>query len=181
MLASVYKSLARRFGRRYQYDTGYLADVIDASPAAFIKLSLTRGMTRRPGWMPAEPYFAVMLRAVLFEDCGPCTQLVVNFGVEAGVAPERIRAIVARDLDVLPPDTAAAVRFADAVLARDPHAGEARAAVRHRWGERGLIAFGLAMCGARVFPAFKYAIGHGEACQRVTVGDVSLAPQGVAA
>lgn len=178
---ALFKSLTRRFGRRYDYDTQYLVDVIDAHPAAFLKLSLTKGMTKRPGWMPGEPYFAVMLRAALYEDCGPCTQLVVNFGVEAGVAPARILAILARDLDSLPAETAEAIRFADAMLLRESSATEHRAAVRRRWGERGVIALGLALVGARIFPAFKYAIGDGETCLRVTVGEISLAPTGVAA
>jgi hypothetical protein len=38
------------------------------------------------------------------------------------------------------------------------------------WGKRGLISLAFAMVSARIFPTLKYALGHGRACMRVTVG-----------
>ena len=38
------------------------------------------------------------------------------------------------------------------------------------WGQRALISLAFAMMGARLFPTLKYALGHGHACMRLTIG-----------
>ncbi len=38
-----------------------------------------------------------------------------------------------------------------------------------RWGDRGLVAIGLTLTAARMYPTLKYALGHGRSCSRVTV------------
>ena len=38
-----------------------------------------------------------------------------------------------------------------------------------RWGQDGLVAIGLALTTARMYPTLKYALGHGKACSRVTI------------
>jgi hypothetical protein len=43
-----------------------------------------------------------------------------------------------------------------------------------RWGERGLVSLAFAIAGARIYPTVKYALGHGQACSRVRIGDAEL-------
>ena len=68
-------------------------------------------------------------------------------------------------------ETAAlAWRFAKASLARDMEAADPlRDEIVRRWGETGLVAIGLALTTARMYPTLKYALGYGKACSRVTV------------
>ncbi|HQT52633.1 MAG TPA: hypothetical protein PKX06_04020, partial [Phenylobacterium sp.] len=66
--------------------------------------------------------------------------------------------------------TALAWRFAKASLTRDMEAADPlRGDILRRWGETGLVAIGLALTTARMYPTLKYALGHGRACSRVTV------------
>jgi hypothetical protein len=39
-----------------------------------------------------------------------------------------------------------------------------------RFGKRGLIALAFAMLAGRTYPTVKYALGHGHACMRLTIG-----------
>lgn len=181
MLKSLIKARIRRFGRHYDYDTGYLEATADAGAGAVLRLMMTRGLSKRPADFPPAPYYAAMLRAAAWEDCGPCTQLMAGFAVEDGVDAATIRAVLARDYAALPRETALAARFADAALGRTPDAAGLREDVRGLWGDAGVVALSLVLCGARIYPAFKNALGYGEACSTVTVGSLPpVAVQGFA-
>jgi hypothetical protein len=72
-------------------------------------------------------------------------------------------------------ETAAlAFRFARASLARDMQTADPlREEIVRRWGEKALVAIGLSLVASRMYPTLKYALGHGKACSKVTVGGVA--------
>ena len=70
----------------------------------------------------------------------------------------------------MPEGVALAVRFAEASLRHAPAADELREEVLRRFGKRGLVSLAFALTAARLYPTLKYAMGHGRACQRVTIG-----------
>lgn len=177
MLRGFIRNQLARFGNRYDYDVGYLAEATEADPVAVLKLSLAQAATRHRRGVPAEPYYAAKIRTVAAEDCGPCTQLAVNMALEAGVDPDHVSAVVTADYERLPEDTALAARFADRVAAR-AGAFEEREAIRARWGELGLVSLSLAIATTRLYPTLKAALGHGLACTRVSVASRSVAVQG---
>ena len=87
-----------------------------------------------------------------------------------GVDPDILRAIVARDFTAMPFEVALAARFAEASLRHAPEADDLREEVVRRFGKRGLVSLAFAMTASRLYPTLKYALGHGRACTRVTVG-----------
>jgi hypothetical protein len=117
--------------------------------------------------------------AVRAEDCGPCTQLVVDMARADGVPDALLRAVLQDDhaaIQAVDADTALAAHFARCWTSHSPSLADARDALRRRFGERGLASLALAMSGARMFPMIKSALGHGQACQRVQVGSEAWAP-----
>lgn len=158
------------FERAYGYDTSYVRDMLDADPRAVLALGGIDRMARYRRDVPKEAWYAAKLVAVLAEDCGPCTQLVVTMAERAGVPSAVLRAIIARDEVAMNADVALAFRFAEAVVARDARMDERREAVVERWGECGLISLTFAIMASRFYPALKYALGHGQSCMRVTIG-----------
>jgi hypothetical protein len=70
----------------------------------------------------------------------------------------------------MPEEVAVVVRFTDATLRHAPEADELREDVVRRFGKRGLIALAFTMLRARMYPTLKYALGHGHACMRLTIG-----------
>ena len=87
-----------------------------------------------------------------------------------GVDPAILRAIVARDATAMPFDVALAFRFAEKTLRHAPEADDLREEVVRQFGKRGLISLSFAIVVSRIYPTLKYALGHGRACTRLTVG-----------
>ena len=159
------------FSKRYDYDTAYMRAILNASPRAFMRLyDITKAATHREA-APLAAYFAAKLAGAMAEDCGPCTQLVVNMAREAAVADAQIETVLRRDGAAMSADTALGFRFADAVLSRSQDEDDARETVRARWGEKGLIDLAYALQVGRLFPMLKAALGYAKECRRVRVGE----------
>ena len=175
MLRWLLRRTVSKFERQWNYDAGYLRDIIDASPrAAWRFVNATRlGSYRRD--VPLEALVAAGITAVRSEDCGPCTQLGTAMAERQGVDPEILRAILKEDVAAMPDDVALAWRFTKAVLAHDAAADDYRAVIVERWGPRAVISLAFAITTARIYPTVKYAMGHGKTCTRVVVGGTPLA------
>jgi hypothetical protein len=164
------------FERRFDYDLGYAREVLDTDLRAFLQLGKISGAL---GWhrdIPLDVYYGVKLTGTVAEDCGPCTQLVVTMALADKVAPEVVAAIVAGDQATAGELARLGMTFARAVLVHDPAADEPRAEIERRWGARAVISAAYALTAARFFPTFKYALGHGRACQKVIVAGTTIHP-----
>ncbi|WNO08609.1 hypothetical protein [Teredinibacter sp. KSP-S5-2] len=176
MIRYIFGKMLLNMKRRYDYDVQYMQDILEADLGAFLKFMGFQTMSSHSGNLPVESLFAARIRAIIWDDCGPCTQLVVNMALEAKVDVEIVRAIVNRDLNKLPEDVALVVRFTELVLAHNPEADELRERIRALWGSSGLITLGYCISSARVYPALKYTLGYGKACNRIEINDMSLMP-----
>jgi hypothetical protein len=159
-----------RFERDWNYDAGYMRDIIDASPRAAWLFSRVTALGQFRRDLPIEPWFAAGITAVRHEDCGPCTQLAVTMAERAGVSPAVLRTVLSDNPDAMPPDVALAWKFTRATLAHDAAADDYREEIVKRWGRRALVSLAFAITAARIYPTVKYALGHGKACVRVVVG-----------
>jgi hypothetical protein len=176
MIRYALNKMLQAFKHRYNYDVGYQQDILQADLGAFLKFMGMQTMSAHAGELPAGPLYAARIRAIIWDDCGPCTQLVVNMALEAKLEPELVRALIDRDMPNLPADLALVVRFTELALAHNPEADELREQIRALWGDKGLIAIGFAISSYRVYPALKYALGYGKACSRIQVNESFLTP-----
>ncbi len=174
MLRWVLRRMISAFERQWNYDAGYLREIIEVSPwAAWRFFSAARlGTYRRD--VPVEALAAAGITAVRAEDCGPCTQLSTLMAERQGVRPEILRAILEDNVAGMTDDAALAWRFTKAVLAHDAAADDYRAVILERWGRRAVVTLAFAITTARIYPTVKYAMGHGKACTRVVVGGVPV-------
>jgi len=166
----------RSFSNRYQYDTTYMEELLDHSPTVFLKFSTLHLLSSHRRGIPVAPWCAARIRAAMWEDCGPCIQLVCNMALEAGVEAATVAAVVASDLAALDDEIVLVVQFTEWVMARDPAADVLREQIRQRWGDAGLISLAMTISTTRVYPSMKYLLGHGHVCSRVHVGQRSVAP-----
>jgi len=181
MLKWIIRRRLAGFERAYDYDMSYAHDILRASLTAFRRFAGVLGMAEYRRDVPLAAWYAAKLAATLAEDCGPCTQLVATMAERAGVKAADLRAVIAGDPTAMGDEASLGYRFAQATLRRDLAAADRlRAQVLARWGERALVSLALAIAAARVFPTVKYALGHGRACSRVTVGGESVAPAALA-
>lgn len=159
-----------KFERTWNYDASYLRDVLEADPRALMAFSKAAAIGGYRKDVPPAVHSAAGITAVMSEDCGPCTQLAIDMAQRAGVDPAVLRAVTARDFAGMPDDVALAMRFTEASLRRAPEADDLREEVLRRFGKRGLVSLAFAMTAARLYPTLKYAMGHGRACMRLTIG-----------
>ena len=158
------------FERTWNYDARYMHEMVEADPRAMLTFGKVQGLTKYRKDVPLAAWCAAGIVAVMAEDCGPCTQLSIDMAEREDVDPEILRAVVARDYAAMPYEVALTARFTEATLRHAPQADDLREEVVRQFGQRGLISLAFAMVAARSFPTLKYALGHGHACQRVTVG-----------
>lgn len=169
MLRALLSRQVRSMERSFDYDAGYMHEVLAVSPWTLLKFGLVAslGHGRRA---PAGAIAAAGIVGTLAEDCGPCTQISVDMALRAGVDAAVLRAILAADEEAMGPDAGLAWRFARASLARDMETADPlRDEIVRRWGKGGLVDIGMALTTARMYPTLKYALGHGKSCSRVTV------------
>lgn len=164
------------FEQRFGYDAGYMHEIADTSVVAALRFGAVAALAADRGAVPVAAWYAVKITVALHEDCGPCAQLTVTMAEQDGVAADVITAVIGATPEVLDADAALGVRYAAAVLARTPEVGELAAAVTARWGRPALIRLGLAIAATRTFPAVRYALGYGQACTRLRVGDRNAEP-----
>ncbi len=170
MIKWALRRIIAKFERDWNYDAGYMRDMIDASPRAAWLFSRVAALGQFRRDIPYESWCAAGITAVRQEDCGPCTQLAVAMAERAGVSPAVLRAVVAGDPHAMPAEVALVWRFTRATLAHDAAADEFREAIVKRWGRRALISLAFAITAGRIYPTVKYALGHGKACTRIVVG-----------
>lgn len=158
------------FSKRYDYDVSHMRAMLAASPKAFLRFyDITKAATHREA-APKAAYYAAKLVGALFEDCGPCTQLVINMAQEAGVDAAQIEAVLRRDVSAMSPETALGFHFAEAIAHRLADEDHQREAVRARWGEKGLIDLTFALQVGRLFPMLKAGLGYAKECRQAHVG-----------
>lgn len=164
------------FEQDFHYDVSYMREMLDTSFSGFRKYAPVAKMVAHCEDVPIDMWYAAKIVALLAEDCGPCTQLVVTMAEREGVSPSVLRAILAGDEQAMGENAALGVRFARAVLAHDPEADTLRDRIARRWSDRAVLSLALGIAASRVFPTVKYALGHGKACTRVRVGNTETRP-----
>ena len=169
MRSWIARRILRSFAERYGYDVSYLTMMLNVSPAAFFKFAPIMKASRHREAVPTDASFAAKIVGALAEDCGPCTQLVVDMALEAGMPKDQIEAVLRRDPRAMNDATMLGFKFADAVVRRSTDHEEFRDAVRAQWGQKGVIDLTLALQLGRMFPMVKAGLGYARECRRVFV------------
>jgi len=170
-----------RFEKAFDYDASYMRHVLRVNPGSLVKFTFGT-KAADPKAAPPEALAAAGLVGTMSEDCGPCVQVGVDIATANGMDPAVLRAIIAGDETAMGETAALAYRFAKASLARDMEACDPlRDEIVRRWGDKALVAIGLTITAARMYPTLKYALGYGKACSRVVVAGEAVAPLRLAA
>jgi alkylhydroperoxidase/carboxymuconolactone decarboxylase family protein YurZ len=163
-------ALERAFG----YDAAYLHEVADASTPAFVKFTGFQWMSSHRDQIPRDAWFAARIAAALSEDCGPCTQLVVNMALRNGMKPDAIASLLRGDLEQAGADAELGFRYGIAVANGTDDTLRLCEDAEARYGKRGLVSLAYAVACSRVYPALKRGLGHGMACSSIVVSDETV-------
>ncbi|HVA27129.1 MAG TPA: hypothetical protein VNF68_03050 [Candidatus Baltobacteraceae bacterium] len=178
MLTWFAKKQLDRFEREWNYDVGYMRSILnDGGMDALMPMSAMTKISKYRRDVPADVYFTAGLLATRNGDCGPCLQLGARMAQRAGVPAETIRAVLSGDRDAMSEPVRLTYDFTRAVLARDGWDAGPREELRKRYGPRAIISLAYAIASGGFYPAFKYALGVGHACQKIRVGELEVLPQ----
>jgi hypothetical protein len=177
MLTWLIKNRIAAFERQHGYDASYMREVLAIDPKAFWAFAKVQKMSAYHRDVPRIVQAAAGITALMAEDCGPCTQLAVGMALAGGCSKTVLANIIAGDDIALPEDALLGVKFARAVLAHSVDADDLRDQIEKRWGKRAVVSLAMVITSSRLYPTFKYALGFGKACTRVTVGEKQIIPR----
>lgn len=166
MLKAFLKRQLDRFGRRWDYDVGYMRDLVDLDTGGAVRLGLVSGFTDHRFGLDARSYFGAKVIATRAADCGSCLRLVIGMATAAGVPAGAIAAMLTHEAGV-PDDMALAARYARAVLENDPALPTIIEACTRKWGRQGVAGLAAAVVSGSFYPVLKRGLGHGNACEPV--------------
>ena len=158
-------ALLDRYSAHYQYDVGYIRHLLETDPTAYKVFEAFLPMAGYHGEAPIDVIFTAKLCAMQGQDCGACLQPTIRQALEAGLAPEVVRAILGMgDEALLPPHLEQIQRFVRALSIEDGETQALREAIRETHGEGTLVALSLVVAACGVFPAIKRVFGLFESC-----------------
>ena len=159
----------RKFETEWDYDASYMHDIAAVDFEAIGRFSLLQELGDYRKSIPKSAWYAVKLLSCIREDCGPCTQLIVNMAEKDGVAPEILMAIVEGRPGDLDETNRLFYDYANAVLDHDLRGEELRRRIIAQYGAASAVSAGLSMITGKAYPLMKYALGHGQHCLKVSV------------
>jgi alkylhydroperoxidase family enzyme len=169
MLGFIVRRKIRSGEKRLGVSMDYLRHMYEHAPDAFWKFTKLMPATQYRQKLPAAPYHLARLVATRHDDCGPCTQIVVNLAKEDGVEPAILKAALAGEVDELPESLRDVYRFAEAVVTASGDAEKYRERLRKVFGEEAVVELALAIATARIFPTLKRGLGYAKSCSAVKV------------
>ncbi|RBP35529.1 hypothetical protein DES53_12149 [Roseimicrobium gellanilyticum] len=156
----------RAFAQHYDYDVSYLEALMDASPEAFFAFEAAMGASRFQKAAPTELLAIVKIAALRTEDCGPCTELAIKMGREAGI-PDAIMRGALHGGKGLSPEHLDVYQFAHAVTTNEEMDPDLLPRLESRWGREVMAELGVALVGARIYPTIKRALGYAKSCSLI--------------
>jgi hypothetical protein len=178
VIRPILHSRLKKFEASFGYDASYLHDVVDVSLAAFFKFLFFERMSKHCEGVPKEAWFAARIAAILSEDCEPCTQLVVDQAIRAGVDPRALSSMLRSEIAEGDSDLEFGFRYGKAVAGNASECAELSEAAKRRYGARGAVSLAFGVATARVYPAVKRGLGHGAVCQAISIGRETIVVKG---
>ncbi len=157
------RAQTRQFGDHYDYDVSYLQEMLEASPEAFARFQAVAAMASYREVLPPDAAFVAKIAAFSVVDCGPCQELTIKMGREAGVADAILRG-ARRDGEGLSPELREVHAYAAQIAAGATPDLERVERMRARYTSAGLVEMSLGIASALLFPAVKRTLGHAQSC-----------------
>lgn len=168
MIRAILHKMLRRFESDFSYDASYMHEITDIWPGAVFRY-LALSMVSRTKGPDVDIWVGALLASTLDGDCGPCAQLVADMALKSGADAGKVGACLRRDFG-----NAGAMglgfRFAEAAIRDDPDVDALREELRRNHSDEALVAAAYAAASGRTYPVIKRAMGHGRACQQITLG-----------
>ncbi|MFO1464106.1 MAG: hypothetical protein U1F66_10040 [bacterium] len=166
MLKKFLHRAIRRFERENDYDAAYLHAMADNSPALAWRFYRFAQLAHYGKKTPPPLLALARIAAIRAEDCGPCLQLAIDFGLQAGLDATSLETAV-RHPESLSGEARLIFDFATAVAKNSETVEALRAQIEERHGAEVLTELAMTIAYSRVYPAVKRAMGYAKSCQLI--------------
>ena len=157
-----------RFGNHYDYDVGYLQEMLAASQGAYEAYLPVQGMSSFREALPLDAHHVARVATMQAEDCGACARLSLRMALEAGVSRDLLETLLCAP-QTLPAPLADVREHARTVASGQAPDLERTARLRAVYGDDGLAELAVCIAGARIYPALKRALGYAPTCERLSL------------
>ena len=157
------RKMLRGFGKHYDYDVGYLEELLDTSPEAFRAFEAAMPMARVKKEAPKEAIFIAKIAAMRAQDCGPCTELSLKMAREAGLEEPVIQGAL-RGGKGLTDEQREVHDYAVAVALNEELDPELLARLQERLGRAAVAEIAVNIIATKLYPTLKRALGHAQSC-----------------
>jgi len=158
--------MLRGFGAHYDYDTGYLEDLLDTSMEAFKAFEAAMPMARVRKAAPVDLIMIAKLAAMKAQDCGPCTLLTVKIAREAGLEETTIRAAL-KNGEGLEGEQRDVCDYANAVALNNELHPDLLPRLQERLGNEVIAELAVNIIATKLYPTLKLALGRSQSCSLI--------------
>lgn len=157
-----------QFESHYKYDSGYMRDMLNYSPAAFAKFNKFLPLSKHRETLHPTDYWIAKLAAVQVADCGECMQLNVRMALEAEVPKVLVQAAL-KGGKSLPDNLKDVFQYAGSVARNEVVDIDLMSRLEKRYDKTALLEFALCIATGMVFPLIKRALGYAKSCKLVNI------------
>lgn len=152
-----------QFGQHYNYDVGYLIQVLHDAPGAFENFAAAQAMASYHHELPLEACFVAKLTVMKSDDCGACANLGVKMAVEQGIDRQLLKDVVLSP-ESLPEPLKDIHDHVVSVVQNDGIDADRIERIREHYGAGALAELAVTIVGSRIYPTLKRALGN-EQCE----------------
>lgn len=157
-----------QFESHYKYDSGYMRDMLEYSPAGFAKFNKFLPLSKHREKLRPTDYWIAKLAAVQVADCGECVQLNVRMALEAGVPKNFVQAVL-KGGEGLPDYLIDTYKYAESVAKNEVVDSDLMSRMEKHYDKTALMEFSLCIATGMVFPLIKRALGYAKSCKLVNI------------
>ncbi|GAA4423362.1 hypothetical protein [Bremerella cremea] len=154
----------KQFSAHYDYDTGYIIQLMHDSPGAYETFAAAQAMPNYSQALPLDAFFVAKITVMKTEDCGPCANLSLKMGVEKGLDRQFLKDIV-QNPAALPQPLKDVHDHVVAVIRNDDQDADRMERIRQHYGVEAFAELAVVIVGSRIYPTLKRAMGMDAYCE----------------
>lgn len=158
------RTALEQFAQHYDYDNGYIVQLLEDSPEAYQAFAAAQAMPNIHKVLPVEAFFVAKIAVMKTEDCGPCLNLSLKMGAEQGLDRELLKTVVI-DPQSLPEHLHDVHDHAMAVIRNENDDADRMERIRHHYGIEAFAELAVVIVGCRIYPTLKRAMGMANHCE----------------
>ena len=168
MSNSEYLKQLNDFEAHYDYDVGYLRELLEHSPEGFAKFNAFMPLARHREQLSLEEFWIAKLASMQVEDCGACLQLNIRMALEEGVDKALVAAAIHGGKQ-LPANLKAIYQFSRAIAANEAVDEQQQLAIEQQLDKGQRLELGLAIASTKIFPTLKRTLGEATSCRLMDI------------